>query len=133
MISENEAFNTRQAKIASALTACVAFGVYLYTLAPTVSGEDGGELVAAAYTLGIPHPTGYPIWTILGHLFTRIIPFGEIAWRVNLMSAFWAAATVGVLAYMLQRQSIRWFIACAAALSFAFSREFWEQSVIAEV
>lgn len=133
MMSSDESADTKSSIIAAALTACVAFCVYLYTLAPTVTGEDGGELAAAAYTLGIPHPTGYPIWTILAHIFTRIIPFGDIAWRVNLMSAFWASATVGLLAYTMQRLSIGRAVSCAAALSFAFSREFWEQSVIAEV
>lgn len=125
--------DTRASIQLSSLTGGLAFALYLYTLAPTVSGEDGGELVAAAYTLGIPHPTGYPIWTILAFIFTKLIPFGEIAWRVNLMSAFWGAATVGILTHTLQRLSVHRAIACTVALSFAFSREFWEQSIIAEV
>jgi hypothetical protein len=73
------------------------FFVYLDTLAPSITwrhdGADGGDLIAAAYTLGIPHPTGYPLYVLLARLFT-FLPWGDIAYRVNLMSAFFAAATV---------------------------------------
>ena len=48
------------------LGALLALAVYLKTLALTVTGEDSGELIAAAATLGIPHPTGYPLWCLLG-------------------------------------------------------------------
>ena len=76
------------------LGALLALAVYLKTLALTVTGEDSGELIAAAATLGIPHPTGYPLWCLLGFAFTKIIPFGSVALRVNCMSAFFGAATV---------------------------------------
>ena len=73
------------------------FFVYLDTLAPSITwrhdGADGGDLIAAAYTLGIPHPTGYPLYVLLARLFT-FLPWGDIAYRVNLMSAFFAAATI---------------------------------------
>lgn len=113
--------------------ALASFIVYLMTLAPTVSGEDGGELVAAAYSLGIPHPTGYPLWTMLAHAFIKLIPFGEVAWRVNLMSAFWASGTVALVVLTLRALQVGRLAAGLAGLILAFSREFWEQSVIAEV
>jgi hypothetical protein len=73
------------------------FFVYLDTLAPSITwrhdGADGGDLIAAAYTFGIPHPTGYPLYVLLARLFT-FLPWGDIAYRVNLMSAFFAAATI---------------------------------------
>ena len=47
---------------AGAFVFAVSLAVYVKTLAPTVYGEDSGELIAAADTLGIPHPTGYPLW-----------------------------------------------------------------------
>jgi len=47
-----------------------AFVVYVYTLCPTVYWDDAGELIAACYTLGIPHPPGHPLYAILGKLFT---------------------------------------------------------------
>ena len=65
------------------LGALLALAVYLKTLAVTVTGEDSGELVAAAATLGIPHPTGYPLWCLLGYAFTKVIPIGDAAFRVT--------------------------------------------------
>ncbi len=126
----------------------IAFSTYLITLAPTITwrndGADGGDLIAAAYTLGIAHPPGYPVYVALGKLFT-LLPIGDIAYRVNLMSAFFAATTV-VLVYLITlglcrslsrevdtRAGARRIAASAAALSFAFSPTFWSQATIAEV
>ena len=109
----------------------IPFLVYLFTLAPTVTNEDSGDLVTSAYILGIPHPPGYPLYTMLGKLFTYI-PFGSIAWRVNLMSAFFASLAVSLFFLLL----LKFFTPTTALISsliFAFSREFWSQSVIAEV
>ncbi|MDZ4861123.1 MAG: DUF2723 domain-containing protein [Candidatus Hydrogenedentes bacterium] len=111
----------------------LSMAVYVATLAPTVYGEDSGELIAAAYTLGIPHPAGYPLWCLLAKLFMVIVPSGEMAWRANLMSAVFGAGTAmltSLLICMLVRNRVAAF---AGALSLAFSRELWEQSVIAEV
>lgn len=77
--------------IFSFIAALAAFCVYLMTLAPTVWFIDSGELAAVATTLGIAHPTGYPLFTIIGHLFS-MLPIGtsEI-YRLNLMSSFFCA------------------------------------------
>lgn len=110
----------------------LALVVYTCTLAPTVTGEDSGELIGAAWSLGVPHPPGYPVWTLLAHAFTWI-PFGTVGWRVNLLSAVCAAGTVSLLvliAITLTRSRVAAFF---AALIFAFSRVFWEQALIAEV
>lgn len=112
--------------------AFVALVVYLLTLAPSVTGEDSGELIAAAYTMGIAHPPGYPIWCLLGHAFTYI-PIGSIGWRVNFMSAFFAAWTVGLVVLITRKLGAGRVASLGAALCFAFTRELWEQSVIAEV
>src|ERR1051325_5016409 len=74
---------------------------YLFTLAPTIVGGDSGELVTAVATLGVPHPPGYPLYCLLGHLFTLLVPFGSVAYRVNLFSAVAAAATAGLMAYLV--------------------------------
>src|SRR3989338_3480724 len=80
----------------------VTFAIYIRTLCPTVYVGDSGQLIAAAYTLGIPHPPGYPIYCLVGKLF-NYIPVGSIAYRMNLMSAFFASATVAVLYLILCR------------------------------
>src|SRR5437762_3568284 len=72
-------------RLAAAL-GLLAFAVYVSTLHPTVAGGDSGELTVVAATLGVAHPPGYPLHTLLAKLFT-FIPHGSIAWRVNLLSA----------------------------------------------
>ncbi len=135
------------------LTYLASFTVYLMTLAPTITFEDSGELTAAAYLLGVPHEPGYPLFTMLGHLFTYL-PFGNIAYRVNLMSAFFSAlgamfvAWTAILVIVQLKTShipktktseipdSSWLVVscglCAGLLS-AFSSENWEQSIITEV
>lgn len=110
----------------------IPFLVYLRTLCPTVFTGDSGELIAASYTLGIPHPPGYPLYCLLGKLFT-FFPFGNIAYRVNLLSAFFASLTVGFLYLVILRLGRRPFIAWASSLLFAFSRDFWSEATSAEV
>src|SRR5688572_1692281 len=86
--------------IGAALVALAALAVYLRTLAPSIVLGDSPELTAAAYLAGVPHPTGYPLYMILGHLFIRLCPLGSVAYRMNLLSALAAAAAVG-LVYLL--------------------------------
>ena len=80
--------------------------LYLSTLAPTLTwgneniGVDGGELLAAANTLGIPHPPGYPTYTLLLKLFATVVPVGDLAYRGNLLSAILASGSV-VLLYLV--------------------------------
>jgi hypothetical protein len=120
--------------------ALVALSVYIATLAPALtfehSGTDGGDLIAAARTLGVPHPTGYPTYTLLAWLFTHV-PLGSLAYRVNLLSAVCAAAAVGffcrsveLLAPAAEHPLV---LPAAAALTVAFSSLFWSQAVISEV
>ena len=119
-------------RLVCVVAAAVALIVYVLTLAPTVSGEDSGEFITAAYSLGIPHPPGYPLWCMLGHVFTYL-PYGSIAWRVNLMSAVFAAATVYLVARLILMLTQNHLAALGGAWALAFSRAFWEQAVIAEV
>src|SRR6266540_4158557 len=110
-----------------------AFAVYVRTLAPSITYGDSPELTTAAYQLGVPHPTGYPLYMLLGHLFIGLIPFGEPAYRMNLLSAVFAAAAVGLI-YLLGLRIVRNRAAsAAAALLYAFSLTFWSQAVITEV
>lgn len=117
-------------------------------LHPAVSVGDSGELITAAYTLGIAHPPGYPLWTVLGKIFTIIIPFGNIAYRINLMSAFFGAMTCGLVYLTVSNLATQrhsdiekkpnnsvavLLCCCVAALSLAFSKTFWSQSIISEV
>ncbi len=91
--------------------------------------------MTAVVTLGIPHPPGFPLFVLLGKIFTYVIPFGTAAFRVNFFSAVCGAAAAAMF-YVLCRTLVgpdRRFAAAAAALLFAFSQTFWSQAVIAEV
>ena len=121
----------------------VSFTLYAITLAPTVLAGDGGEFQFVPYLLGVAHPTGYPLYTVLGWLWSHLLPVGDVAYRMNLFSAFWAALAVALL-YPLTRSllrqtlpalslSIRRLIGIAAAGTFAVTPTLWSQAIIAEV
>ena len=138
------AFAQRNA-IVAILVFFVTTVVYLSTLAPTVAFWDCGEFITTSYRLGVPHPPGAPFYTLLGRIFS-MLPFGEIAFRVNLLSAATGIATV-VLIYLctvrllstwLDRENAARQIAImvggvVAALSTAFSFSFWNNAIEAEV
>jgi tetratricopeptide (TPR) repeat protein len=79
--------------------------VYLWTLAPEQTLEDSGELCTGSYYAGIPHPPGYPFWAIYSWFWTAILPFGNVAWRVEVGESFAAAMGCGLLALMVSRGS----------------------------
>ncbi len=107
--------------------------VYISTLAPTVYFGDSGELTAAAYNLGIAHPPGYPLYLLLGKLFMLVIPIGDMAMRMNLLSAFFASLAA-VLIYLINRVLTHGrLISVLVSLTAAFAFTFWSQAVVAEV
>src|SRR6186713_270845 len=63
------------------ITFVVVMAGYYYTLAPDLTLEDSGELAVGSFYAGIPHPPGYPVWTLYTWLFTVLVPFSNIAWR----------------------------------------------------
>jgi len=102
-----------------------SFFVYLYTLAPDVLDSDGGEFQFAAWNFSFVHPTGYPLFLILGGIFQHLIPNGNPAFRLNVFNAIIAACAIGALylaAFEITHEKI-WSLIAAAA--FAVSRTFW--------
>ncbi len=75
------------------LIGSLALALYVRTLAPSLLWGDSAEFQTLSYTLGVTHPTGYATQIIFGRIFT-LIPINNIAWRVNLMSAFFGALAV---------------------------------------
>jgi len=140
---------TSPAVIVGAIIAAGSLGLYLATIAPSLTfgyrsiGMDGGELLAAAYTVGIPHPPGYPTYMLLLKLFGTIVPIGDFAFRGNLFSALTASASVGLLYWTTYRfcrylapdgRRALWIAASAlGSAAFAASPIFWSQAVITEV
>ncbi len=85
-----------KALICAVLVFSVSLLVYRWTLAPTVTLVDSGELIVTARFLGVAHPPGFPLYLILAHLFS-LIPIGNVAFRINFASAFFAALASGLL------------------------------------
>ncbi|HMH55473.1 MAG TPA: DUF2723 domain-containing protein, partial [Gemmatimonadales bacterium] len=121
--------------------------VYILTLAPTVTFWDAGEFIAAAKTLGIPHPPGTPLFVMIAHVWAMLFPVGEYAVRTNLLSALLSAAGAGFF-FLIAHESIRAFStdleertarllrlggAAAAAMLGAFTFTNWQNSNETEV
>ena len=133
--------------------------IYLITLAPGVVQIDAGELSAVASTLGIAHPTGYPLFTLIGFIFTKIFSFTSKIYALNILSALY---TLGGFFFIIKINQIILknlkpqilkdrkykkkfeptlelsekqisLLAVIGALAIAFSRTFWHQSTSVEV
>ena len=145
-------------RLAFWVSGLTAFAVYFCSLGPSIGLEDAGELATAADVLGVPHPPGYPLWTLLSWCFCRLFQwvtwrgYPNPGWAVALGSAICGALAVGILAALVSRSLkrvlgeaggageehgekgyIRAIAGCAAGLCFAFSAVMWSQAVIVEV
>ena len=140
----------------------VALVIYSWTLAPTVTPTDSGELILAAYGLGVAHPPGVPLWVMLAHV-ASLLPLGNVAVRVNFSSAFFAALACAMLTLVvaelvvtascfaaprrtnkplprsgnIENSNSHGFLtfapAVVAGLLMAFSRTLWGYATISEV
>lgn len=133
--------------IVGAALGLISLFVYLGTLAPSVAYmfDDSLEFQLLASRMAIAHPTGYPLYSLLIKLATYL-PFGDIAYRVNLVSALGGAGAV-MFVYLAARLLTQRFMdannglgeiltrvpALVAALTFAFGETFWSQAILAEV
>jgi hypothetical protein len=113
---------------------------YVWSAQPNVGLLDSGEFLTAAVHMGVPHPTGYPLWTIGSWLF-QLLPLGNNAWEVNVFSGVCSALAIALVALILC-SSMRWagvgdrlaqILSWGWATALAFSVSVWSQAVIAEV
>ena len=134
------------------VTFVFVFIAYYLTIAPEMTLEDSGELATGSFYAGIPHPPGYPVWTVFTHLWT-LLPIGNVAWRVALAGCFAGALASGLLALIVSRGSSmmiesiddlknfdrRWENAICIVSGFVsglligFNGYMWSQAVIVEV
>lgn len=146
---------------ARAVLGAAVLALYLPTMGRTVGEADTFEFQVVAPALGVAHPTGYPLYILLGKLFS-LFPVGEVAWRVNLTSVACAVAAIGAVYSLigitrpLRAEAVRgevtsplrnnhssgraetgdhsaFFPALVAALALAVSPVFWSQAIVAEV
>lgn len=135
------------------ITTLMVWIAYYWTLAPDLTLEDSGELAVGSFYAGIPHPPGYPVWTIYTWLWTVLVPFKNIAWRVALGEATAAAVACGLLGFVVSRGSSmmmegiadlkdiakRWENSICLVSGFVaggllgFNGYMWSQSIIVEV
>ncbi|MEK7215707.1 MAG: DUF2723 domain-containing protein, partial [Chloroflexota bacterium] len=111
--------------------ALVTLAVYSTTTARDITVGDNPEFVAAALTLGVGDPPGYPLAAILGHLFS-FLPIGPEAFRVNLLAAVCGAAASGVIALTALKLTRNVAAAVVAGLALAADPLFWRWSLEAE-
>jgi hypothetical protein len=163
--STPKAFGTQDdalAKLCAGAVFLIALLLYTFTLAPTVTLVDSGELIVAARGLGVAHPPGVPLWVMLAHL-ASLVPLGNVAARINFSSALFAALACAMLTLVAAELLItacgfaapkrtgkapqrsrnletstggRFSIfapAVAAGLLMAFSRTLWSYATITEV
>ncbi len=160
--NSGRAFSSRTELFCAGAVFLVALLLYTFTLAPTVTLVDSGELILAARGLGVAHPPGFPLWVMLAHL-ASLLPFGNVAARINFSSAFFAALACAMLTLVVaellvtpssvgarerKKKPVRqarkfedWtgsnFLifapAVGAGLLLAFSRTLWSYATITEV
>src|SRR3989338_6300638 len=105
---------------------------YTYFQTSSIYGGDAGDLVTAAYVRGVAHPPGYPLYTFIARLLTKL-PFYTVAWRVSLLSSIPAALALGLffqIAYKLLKQ---YSVALIATCFLGFSYLYWLYAVVPEV
>ncbi len=117
----------------AALVAAGVLAVYASGACRSIFVGDSGELVTAAATLGIPHPSGYPLYVLLGKLWTLAVPVGSVAFRMSLFSAAGGAAACGVVYWLCRRLGLHALVSVASALLLAFSPSVWGEATIQRV
>ncbi len=118
--------------LAAIASFAIAAIVYIRTLLPGVSFGDWAEAEMIPSRLGILHPTGYPLYSLLGTLFS-LLPVESVAYRANLLSAVAAAGVVGMAVLIAARLGVRPVVAAGAALSLAFTGTLWEEATFSEM
>src|SRR5947208_10585600 len=94
---------------AAAIAAALVFVLYLITLAPSTAMWDTSEYIAAAYTLGLPHPPGNPLFVIIGRVFSILPLASSVAVRINILAAICSAVSAGMWFLVSERVLVSWF------------------------
>lgn len=114
--------------------------VYVLTMMPDIGFTDSGELAAVAHTLGIAHPTGYPLYTIIAHVWSLISPFSTV-YDLNLLAALMTAGSISLFSLILEevlsfttcKKEHASIISFSVSLMFAFGSTVWSQATSLEV
>ncbi|MDO8609990.1 MAG: DUF2723 domain-containing protein, partial [bacterium] len=114
------------------LIAIIVGSIYIYLQYRTIFGGDGGELVTASYTLGIAHPPGFPLYTFIGYLLSKI-PLFNVSWRIALLSSIPAIISRVILFLILNNITKKWLFSFVGTIFYSFLYPVWLFSEIPEV
>jgi hypothetical protein len=119
----------------AALLFAFSLALYTRTMAPGMLMDlgDPGDLQAAVAGLGVPHPTGYPLFVLMGWLWVHLLPLGTMAYRLNLLVAVFGALAVALVYLLALRLARSHLPAVASALFFGLGYTFWTQTSVSEV
>lgn len=124
----------RLATVGDLVVAAAAGAVYWWSLLPGLGyAGDTAIFQFVGRVLGLPHGPGYPLYLALNHVWVRLLPFGSLAYRSNLLSAALAALACVLLHRLLRIAGVGPLAAVAGALIFAYTPVFWSQAIVAEV
>src|SRR5689334_16527524 len=133
--------DNRPSYLAAGIVSLAVLVLYLVTLAPSTAMWDTSEYIAAAYTLGLPHPPGNPFFVLIGRVFAIIPLFGpNVATRINVLAAICSAVSAGMWFLVTERVLVGWFPqrwqritgGAIAAIVGATAFTVWNQSVVNE-
>src|SRR4051812_12513028 len=138
MATEARELDYRPSYLAAAIVGLAVFVLYLITLAPNTAMWDTSEYISAAYTLGLPHPPGNPLFVLIGRVFSILPIAGSIAARVNVLAALCSAVAAGMWFLITERVLVGWFPerwqritgGALAALVGGTAFTVWNQSVV---
>jgi hypothetical protein len=111
----------------------VPLGVYLASLRGDVSFWDTADLQTVPYILGIPYPTGFPGYVLLGWLWSHAFAVGSVAWRLNVLAAIASAGTAAALAALLLTLGTATAIAFGSAVAYALAAAPWSHATYVDV
>lgn len=125
----------RLTRVIPLLLALAGMALYVRTAAPSVATifDDSLEFQVVIPLLGVPHPPGYPLYTLVGYAWTHMFPLRDPAFRLNVLSAGFAGITLGVLGYTLSRLPLHSRWSWPLTLVLALAPTFWAEATIAEV
>jgi hypothetical protein len=139
-VSMNEQLDYRPSYLAAGIAALAVLTLYLITLAPTTAMWDTSEYIAAAYTLGLPHPPGNPLFVLIGRVFAVLPIAGSVAVRINILAAICSAASAAMWFLITERVLVSWLAhrwqrlvgASVSTIIGATAFTVWNQSVVNE-
>src|SRR5687768_6987966 len=139
-VAADEELDYRPSYLAALIASLAVFLLYMLTLSPTTAMWDTSEYIAAAYTLGLPHPPGNPLFVLIGRVFAELPIAGNVATRVNILAAVCSAVSAAMWFLITERVLVgwlpqRWQRITGAAISTligATAFTVWNQSVVNE-